>query len=126
MRLQLKFLATALTIAFVAAVLPSSLSAQCAECRGTAPCAYGPFASNKAECTYVAGLCFPAGTCGDETFDVALADFSLDGLAVVEPREKSSNSSVLLDDTRDSTLFRLFQSRYVQRHCSGLIVAVAG
>lgn len=127
MRSPLKFLATAVIIAFVSTVLPSSLSAQCAECRGTAPCAYGPFASKKGECTYVAGLCFEAGVCGeDETFDVSLADFSLDGLAVVEPRNSERDQSVPEAERRDVNSLRFFNSRHVQRHCSGLIVAVAG
>ena len=125
MRRFLKPVLMALTVAVASTTISSTLSAQCAECRGTEPCAYGPFASKKAACTYVVGLCFEVGVCG-ESFAANQVEFSLDGMAIVPARTLTASMSKLVASVADSLGAIGLHTRQVFRHCSGLIASVAG
>ena len=121
-----KLFVVALAVCGTAAITPARLQAQCAECDAQSPggCRYGPFASEKDHCYFLAGSCYAVGECG-VGFDANQAEFSLDGLAIVSPRS--------IDGTLDSTELvaphsqgvLVVESRFVLRHCSGLIASIA-
>lgn len=114
----LKLVAVVVALGAAAAFEPPQLLAQCAKCDALQPggCAYGPFAQpNYDRCTFVVGLCFEAGVCG-ESFAANQATFSLDGMAVVPARVATSAEEVIAPTE--------LETRFVLRHCSGLIATV--